>query len=404
MLRSYLGDEAFFEGINRFLTNHKFGTAEAHNIRLAFEEICGQDLNWFFNQWFFGNGHIKLDISYDYNEVKKTVSVNVKQKDKKFVFPLSIDIYEGRGKVTRHEVWVDDFENTFTLDYIKTPQLVNVGAKRVLIAEINDQKSLEQLVYQYNNAPKYLDRKLAMVEIAKNQQQSNIAYKTLVKALKDPYDGIRIYALQQLDLFPKGKKKEAIKAVFKIAKSSEKTLVKAEAIKVLGKLVNPKYRPIFIQGLESDSHAVLGASLVSLYQIDKQAVLDEIVLLSSVAKESLANEISTIYIAENDQTQLAFIAKQVLSGMFLNSDKDIQEMYKKALGWISQSNDLNAIRTLTDDFVKLGLRYQKYKFDQIALKMMNQILEIQGNSKRVNKQEIQGVLRAGIGKLLKYQK
>lgn len=49
MLRTYLGDSAFFKSLHLYLTTNQFKSAEAQNLRLAFEEISGQDLNWYFN-------------------------------------------------------------------------------------------------------------------------------------------------------------------------------------------------------------------------------------------------------------------------------------------------------------------------------------------------------------------
>ena len=53
MLRKYLGDDAFFASLKLYLEKNKFKTAEAHELRLAFEEVTGEDLNWFFNEWYF---------------------------------------------------------------------------------------------------------------------------------------------------------------------------------------------------------------------------------------------------------------------------------------------------------------------------------------------------------------
>ncbi|MGZ3921755.1 MAG: M1 family metallopeptidase, partial [Bacteroidia bacterium] len=52
MLRKYTGDEAFFSSLKLYLERNKFKNAEIHDLRLAFEEITGEDLNWFFNEWF----------------------------------------------------------------------------------------------------------------------------------------------------------------------------------------------------------------------------------------------------------------------------------------------------------------------------------------------------------------
>ena len=53
------------------LTPYKFKPAEAQQLRLAFEDVTGQDLNWFWNQWYYGSGQPSLDINYDYNNGKK---------------------------------------------------------------------------------------------------------------------------------------------------------------------------------------------------------------------------------------------------------------------------------------------------------------------------------------------
>ena len=110
MLRNYVGDSAFFKSLNLYLTTNKFKSAEAQNLRLAFEEVTGKDLNWFFNQWYYGSGHPKLDIRYDYDDAAGCATVIVKQiqqTGKIFRIPLAIDEYEGAVK-TRHMVWIQN--------------------------------------------------------------------------------------------------------------------------------------------------------------------------------------------------------------------------------------------------------------------------------------------------------
>src|SRR5687768_4322141 len=106
MLRNFVGDEAFFKSLNLYLTTNKFKSAEAHQLRLAFEEVTGKDLNWFFNQWYFGSGHPTVDIEYVYNDAqgKAMVILRQTQKSKIFQLPFAIDIYNGTSK-TRHQVW-----------------------------------------------------------------------------------------------------------------------------------------------------------------------------------------------------------------------------------------------------------------------------------------------------------
>src|SRR5947209_1304410 len=96
MLRNYVGDSAFFKALNLYLTTNKFKNAEAHNLRLAFEEVTGKDMNWFWNQWYFGNGHPKLTINYSYDDAAKKARVIVNQTQSGaniFSLPLKIDVW-----------------------------------------------------------------------------------------------------------------------------------------------------------------------------------------------------------------------------------------------------------------------------------------------------------------------
>ncbi|HEY0262800.1 MAG TPA: M1 family metallopeptidase, partial [Chitinophagales bacterium] len=48
MLRAYVGDSAFFKSLNLYLKTNQFKSVEVHNLRLAFEEVTGRDMNTFF--------------------------------------------------------------------------------------------------------------------------------------------------------------------------------------------------------------------------------------------------------------------------------------------------------------------------------------------------------------------
>src|SRR5690606_25949602 len=56
MLREYLGKEAFYAGLKYYLTRHAFDNVEVNDLRMAFEKVSGEDLNWFFDQWFLEKG------------------------------------------------------------------------------------------------------------------------------------------------------------------------------------------------------------------------------------------------------------------------------------------------------------------------------------------------------------
>src|SRR5690349_4052350 len=143
MLRNYVGDSAFFKALNLYLTTNKFKSAEAQQLRLAFEEVTGEDLNWFWNQWYYGSGHPKLAMDYVYDDAAGKVQVIVKQTQasgKVFRLPIAIDVYNGPAK-ERHKVWLENKTDTFSFTYKSRPDLVNVDGDKVLLCEKTDNKT-----------------------------------------------------------------------------------------------------------------------------------------------------------------------------------------------------------------------------------------------------------------------
>ncbi|WP_374949512.1 M1 family metallopeptidase, partial [Mucilaginibacter sp.] len=139
MLRHYLGDEAFFKGLNIYLKTNAFKNGEAQQVRLALEEASGKDLNWFFNQWYYRAGHPVLNISYQWDEDTKTQKVILQQTQDgdAFILPLKVDIYNNSNKEHKM-VWMRNKVDTISFKLGAKPNLVNVDADKVLLAKKTD--------------------------------------------------------------------------------------------------------------------------------------------------------------------------------------------------------------------------------------------------------------------------
>ena len=384
MLRNYVGDAAFFTSLKTYLNKYQFKAAEAHQLRLVFEEVTGKDLNWFFNQWYFGANHPKLSISYDYNILRKTVTINIRQlQAEEFQFPLCLDIFEA-GKRRRETVFIKNNDASFTFDFKEQPRLIQVNADGVLLCEINENKVLSDYIFQLKNAKNYTHRREALVAVAK-KQDDKVAFTAVVDALEDSSYKIRILALEKMDLINKFSKKNAIQKIIKIANDDRKTLVQAAAIETLGKLIDPELKQIFNKGLSSPSYAVLGKSLIALYYVDKVAAIKKSKTLPDDVRKILATPLTKIFIESNDQTELPFIAKSVVSGMFLSGDAATKLLYEKAFDMISKSNNIEAIQNLVEDMVTKGNQYQKFNFDKVVINLMRTMIQEQEKSTNSNK-------------------
>ncbi len=275
MLRNYVGDSAFYKSLNLYLRTNKFKSAEAQNLRLAFEDITGQDLNWFWNQWYYSNGHPRLDIDYHYAASGRTVTVIIKQQTGKiFQLPIAIDVYQGSGK-KRYNVILSHSVDSFVFNTVTKPDLINVDGDKMLLCEKSDHKTLDNYLFQYKNAGLYLDRREAIEYAARNQNDDRKAFEFMKNALNDKYYGLRLFTIQRLNILNDSLKKSMEPILLNLAQSDPKSLVRAGAIEALGKYKSVTYRSLFLKAVNDSSYAIAGKGLVALAAIDTSAALEK---------------------------------------------------------------------------------------------------------------------------------
>jgi aminopeptidase N len=168
MLRAYLGDKAFFKGLNKYLTDNKYTAAEVHHLRMAFEEVSGEDLNWFFNQWFLGKGHLILFADYEIDKNKNEVTVEVSQRQNKEDFPVyriptEIAIWtEGNPIAQIHKIEIDEVSERYTFSFDGEIANIQIDPRQVLLAKVYEEKPAAFFKHQFYNSSKYKSRKIAL--------------------------------------------------------------------------------------------------------------------------------------------------------------------------------------------------------------------------------------------------
>ncbi|MCM5530329.1 M1 family metallopeptidase [Parasegetibacter sp. NRK P23] len=336
MLRNYIGDSAFFRSLSTYLNANKFKAAEAHQLRLAMEEVSGKDLNWFFNQWYFGAGHPKLDISYVYDDNAKKASVIVQQtqKDKLFFLPIAIDVYE-KGKATRYQVNLSAKADTFSFSYQSKPEHINVDADKMLLCEKKDNKGDAGFRAQFMSAKNYMDRKEAIDHFLQNRS-SELSKEVLAKALKDPFYGLRKYVLDEM----KEKKMNPAayeQDIFKLAVEDKSAPVRASALSILAGLKKSEYEGLFRKALKDSSYSVAGEALEGLQFLNLEAAKEEAKKQSGDAKGKLAAVVSDIFIKYGTAADFDFVAK-AYAGMPANQQKfDLTPRFCDYLGTIAET-------------------------------------------------------------------
>ena len=334
MLRNYLGDSAFFKGLNVYLITNKFKSAEAHQLRLAMEEVSGRDLNWFFDQWYFGSGNPSLDINYVYDENAKKVNVVIKQTQdgNAFQLPIAIDVYNGANKV-RHNVWIKDKEQTFTFNYDTKPDLINVDGDKIVLCEKKDNKTLDNYIHQYKFAGNYLDRREAIDACTKMQDDPK-AIALLKTAIQDKYFGLRDYSLEAIDLKKPAVKEAMESLIFEMAKNEKKPPIRAKAISLLGGYTGkPEYKSLFAKALNDSSYSVSGAALEAITITDNTASIAEVnKLKSKPAKGKLAEAMTQILIEKGSEDDFDMIANNFAQLPFSDAKFEALQPFAQYLG------------------------------------------------------------------------
>lgn len=311
MLRNFLGNEAFYNGLNIYLKTNAFKNGEAHQLRLALEEASGKDLSWFFNQWYYNAGHPVLNITYGWDAATKTQSVYLQQTQtgNAFVLPMAVDIYVG-GKKVRHTAWMRDKTDTLTFKLDAKPDLVNVDGDKMLLVKKTDKHTPEEFLFMATKAPLYLDRFEALTWAETQTADNAIARQIIIAALKDKYYGLRLKALKALKLTNDEVKSAALPLLTTMAKGDANNLVKAGALNALATLKSQDNAALFKQALTSQSYAVQAAALTGLSQLDPAASLSMAKSLEKDSEGELAKTILTTYATNGTDAEWPYVSSK----------------------------------------------------------------------------------------------
>jgi aminopeptidase N len=268
MLRSYVGDEAFFATLKLYLHDNEFSSVEIHQLRLAFEKVTGEDLNWFFNQWFMGKGHPELDITYTYDSTTSVQHIVVDQLQNvdeyaMFRLPVDIDIYIGSVKQTYHVI-VDSVSKTFSFNVSAKPDLVNFDARKILVCTKSENHTMAEMKFMYQNAPLFKDKHEALLFAYTEENDVDMAKGLILDAMMDEYSGIRSLAVSFYDKFNEIEDLKLRDVLVSSLQNDQSSSVRAEAAVALydyytwdEEMVN-----IFVNQITADSSYMVISELI----------------------------------------------------------------------------------------------------------------------------------------------
>jgi aminopeptidase N len=314
-LRNIVGDAAFFKSIELYLKTNQFKAVEIHQLRLAFEEVTGKDMNWFFNQWFLNAGHPKLKIDYSYNT--DSVFVKIEQThniDKGLVYtlPFQIDVWHGK-EVKSYPVELNKKQQTFAFAVASKPNLIDVDAKRVVLCEKTENKTTAEYIFQYNNTPRFIQRLEALMYLEEAQKKDSLAASTLLAATGDLSSDLRQLAIELFDL-NKSNEDVALPVFERLATQDKNSHVRNLAIKKLSKSNKAtSYELLFENATKDSSYLVTAEGLKSLKVVNSKKAMEIAKRMENEKVYDLVTAIADVYSTEGDDTYQSFFEQKISS-------------------------------------------------------------------------------------------
>src|SRR5690606_13668481 len=141
-----------------------------------------------------------------------------------FQLPVNVDIYMGPNSVKREKIMVNERKQTFTFEVPGEPKLINFDADKTLLAEKEENKTKDNYISQFYNAPQFLDRYEALEALS--YVGGDGVEAVFESALKDPFWMIKIQSMGHVDITKPAMQQKLLD----LAKTDKNPAVRASAL------------------------------------------------------------------------------------------------------------------------------------------------------------------------------
>ena len=278
MLRRKLGDEKFFNGLNRYLTKFQFQPVVTRDLQTALADSSGVDLEPFFQQWVYAPGHPVLEYAWHWDEALREVSLTVKQVQDTgggvptFQMDASVGVFFDNG-FQRIPLPIRRAVEEFRTAVSRRPAAVLLDPDHNFLRELRTPAwSTDGLIAVLRFAPDASDREMALGRLLQNQTSDGTISVVANALAKDrsAFPAFRSTArLAELRL-------ESLRQFFREELHHPDYGRRAQAVDALGKLRARPADTLEIRGLvnESQPYSVIRNALIVLQEWDARGNRD----------------------------------------------------------------------------------------------------------------------------------
>ena len=251
-LRFMVGDEAFFDGISKYLKAYSRSTADTNDFRKVMERASGLELEEFFEQAFYKPGHPEFEVAYEWDDSGSWATLKVKQVQKTddgtpvFKLPCEVVFYV-RGERVVHRVTLDSAQQALTFHLAEKPTIVEFDPRRWLLKKVKFDKSLALLLNQLAGSEDAFSRAEAAKELGRLKDPAAIE-GLADAAAREQFWQVRARAFKALGEIGTA---AALKAILKGGKPEDRKVRRGMA-EALGYFKEEEARRALVEMLKGD--------------------------------------------------------------------------------------------------------------------------------------------------------
>jgi aminopeptidase N len=292
MLHDYLGDQRFWAGIHTYLTRHAFGNAASDDLRQAFLDATGENLDWFWNEWVYSAGYPEFTVTSAYDAATRRLTLAVRQAQRDtlkadstgmryvvpetFRMPITIRVGIADGPDVVRTSWIDQREDTIVVESVSSaPTMIVFDDGNHILKTLRFDQPTIQLATQLHRDADLWNRWWVIQELASRGNEPAAQTALAEAATGSDYFLTRAQAIAALGSVPVAVAAPALARAIRDTSSQ----VRQAAVETLGRVATPEALALARTAWRTDSSYIVRASalavLVRLDSANRHALIVE---------------------------------------------------------------------------------------------------------------------------------
>ena len=202
-LRNYVGDDNFFSALKIYLKKYEYNVVNINDLKQIFEQVTGEDLTWFFDQWFMKAGYPEIEIFHNKIDSLNKYQLTINQEDvsnenKIFILPVDVAVYF-KDTIIIERINFNQKTQIFDFSYTECPLYVEFDPYHSLICQRYEDISDSENLFLVKNAKNALTKFESIYRLTSQISDENQLKSILFDYLNSESWLVRIYCIENYD-------------------------------------------------------------------------------------------------------------------------------------------------------------------------------------------------------------